>query len=288
MKERSFSDGLVSVIIPSFNSMSGNERIDRLLSSIMTQTYRNFEIIVVDNFSLDGVREFCEKFPVRFFQLRSTISEARNLGLEKARGEFLIFLDSDQVIHPKLFEECVSLAKIEGADCVLIEIDCISSEPRKQKSLIDCAAMHDLEVRAGIGTTGTKLPLFYSSRVAGAERFPQKVQLGEDFVFASRVIRKKPKIAKANLRILHCEDSTIRGVVVRSWHYGGAFVTLQGDSSEAFTFLSNISIFDFGTLQRLLSLLSQRPKVIFPFAFYLLLKYAAFGLGFLRTKLFSR
>ncbi|MFX0211764.1 MAG: glycosyltransferase family A protein, partial [Candidatus Hodarchaeota archaeon] len=70
-----------------------NERIDGLLSSIVRQTYKNFEIIVVDNFSMDGVKEACKQFPVQFFELKSTISEARNLGLEKARGEFFIFLD---------------------------------------------------------------------------------------------------------------------------------------------------------------------------------------------------
>ncbi|MFX0211767.1 MAG: hypothetical protein ACFFDT_37670 [Candidatus Hodarchaeota archaeon] len=65
-----------------------------------------------------------------------------------------------------------TLAK--GADCIIIEIECISNEPKKRRRLIDCAAMHNIEVRAGIGTTGTKLPLFYSSHVANSERFPQK------------------------------------------------------------------------------------------------------------------
>ena len=288
MKERPFSDGLISVIIPSFNSMSGNERIDRLLSSIVTQTYKNFEIIVVDNFSLDGVREVCEKFPVRFFQLKSTIPEARNLGLEKARGEFFIFLDCDQVIPPKLFEECISLVRLKGAGCIVVEVKCISNEPQKQKRFIDCAAMHDIEVRAGIGTTGTKLPLFYSSRVVRSERFPQKVQLGEDFLFASRVIKKKPKVAKVNLRILHCEDPTIRGVVIRSWHYGGAYITLQRHSREAYAFLHNISVFDFGAIRRILSILASKPKAAFPFSCYLLIKYMAFIMGYVNAKLSLR
>lgn len=285
--DRSFSDILISAIVPSYNSLSENERIDKLLSYIMKQTYRNFEIIVVDNFSIDRVREICEQFPVRFFKLKSTISEARNYGLEKARGDFAIFLDCDQLPPPKLFEECISLVKSEDADCVIIEIESVSTEPKKQKHFIDCVNMHNIEVRAGIGTTGTKLPLFYSIRLIGSERFPPKVQLGEDFVFASLIIKKKSKILKAKSRILHCEDPSIKSLVKRSWHYGREFVYLQKNSREANMFISNISVFNFMNSSQLFSLLFSKPKVILPFACYLWVKYFSFLMGYLSEKFFS-
>lgn len=288
MRYGSYSKGLISVIVPSYNSMSGNERIDRLLSSIMRQTYKNFEIIVVDNFSMDGVKQACKEFPVRFFELKSTISEARNFGLERARGDFVIFLDCDQVVPPTLFEECISLVRRESADCIRIGIECVPTISKNPQCLIDCAEMHNIEVNAEIGTTGTKFPLFYSLYVIGSERFPQKVQLGEDFVFASQVVKKKPKVSKAKSRILHVEDPSMKGVAIRSWHYGGAFVNLRRDCRESYTFLRNISILDFGNMRRLLSILSSRPKAIFPFASYLLIKYAAFALGYLSAKLFFR
>ena len=285
MKQNAYSPNrLISVIIPSYNSMSGNERLDRTLSSIVNQTYKNFEILVVDNFSSDSVKEMCRRFPVKFFELRSTISEARNLGLGKAKGNFYIFLDCDQVAPPNLFEECISLVEKEGADCVIIEIDCIPINPKTGRNLIDCANMHNIEVRSGIGTTGTKLPLFYSSGIVGNERFPRGVQLGEDYVFSSNVVSKKPKISKAKSRILHYEDSSLSGVVRRSWHYGGAFVNFQKESKKALTFLSNISIMNFNNLKTLLLNFSE-PKNMFSFAFYLMVKYGAFAFGYLTERL---
>lgn len=288
MREGPSSNPLISVIIPSYNSLNENERIDRLLSSIMKQTYKNFEIIVVDNFSTDCVRKVCKHFGVRFFELKSTISEARNFGLEKARGDFVIFLDCDQVLPPKLFEECVSLVNREDADCVILEIDCVPTETKNRKYFVNCADMHNLEVRAGIGTTGTKLPLFHSASVIGSERFPRKVQLGEDFIFASRIMKKKPKVKKAESRILHCEDPSIKGLAIRSFRYGRAYIGLQKYSRGAYTFLRNISVLDCSTMRRLLSILSSRPKTIFPFASYLLIKYVAFSLGYLSAKLSFR
>jgi glycosyltransferase involved in cell wall biosynthesis len=289
MKDRYLSDPLISVIIPSRNSMSGNERIDRLLSSIIEQTYKNFEIIVVDNSSSDGVEEICTKFPVRFFQSNTSISEARNLGIEKAMGEFFIFLDCDQVIPPKLFEECISLVRLEDVDCIVIEIECVSSELQESKCVIDCSVMHEIEVRAGIGTTGTVLPLFYSSCVVSSEKFPQKVQLGEDFLFASRIIKKNPRVAKAKLLILHYEDPTLKGVLFRSLDYGRAYITLQTHSpADALVFLSKISVFGFGVIRRLLFALASKPRAILPFGLYILTKYMAFATGYVSARLLSK
>ena len=288
MRNGSSSNPLISVIIPSYNSLNENERIDRLLSSIVKQTYTNFEIIIVDNFSADCVRKVCEQYPVRFFEVKSTIAEARNLGLEKARGDFVIFLDCDQVVPSRLFEECVSLVNHEGADCVIINIDCIPTEHRNRKYFINCVDMHNLEVRAGIGTTGTFLPLFYSASIIDSERFPPKVNLGEDFIFASRVIKKKPKVKKAKLRILHCEDPSIKGLAIRSFRYGRAYIMLRKYSREAYTFLRNISVIDLKNMRKLLLILLKRPKAVFSFTSYLLIKYIAFTLGYISGRLFYR
>lgn len=276
---------LISVVIPSYNSMSQNERIDRLVSAILAQSYKNSEIVVVDNFSSDDTKETCQKLNLHFFQLRSTISEARNFGLVKARGDFVIFLDCDQFPSPKLFEECIYLAQHKGAECVVVEIECVPLNTENKRFLINCADMHNLEVDAKIGTTGTRFPLFYSTKLTESLRFPEKVNLGEDFVFALSAIRKKPTIAKAHERIIHFEDPSIKALVNRSWHYGRAFVSLQKKSPEARMFLRNISIFDFNNSKRLFYQLSSKRRLIFPFACYLLIKYVSFAMGYLSEKL---
>ncbi|MFX0211768.1 MAG: hypothetical protein ACFFDT_37675 [Candidatus Hodarchaeota archaeon] len=78
------------------------------------------------------------------------------------------------------------------------------------------------------------------------------------------------------------------GVVIRSWHYGGAYIVLQRHSSEAYAFLRNISVFDYEAILRIFSILASKPKAVFPFSCYLLIKYMAFIMGYVSAKLFSR
>ncbi|MBI4777213.1 MAG: glycosyltransferase [Deltaproteobacteria bacterium] len=88
---------LVSVIIPTYNRAS---RLEEAVRSVLDQTFRDFELIVVDDGSTDGTREMLEGFGAGvkvLVQARSGVSAARNLGIEAARGPLIAFLDSDDL-----------------------------------------------------------------------------------------------------------------------------------------------------------------------------------------------
>ena len=92
---------LISCIVPVFN---GERYVREALDSIRARTYRPLEIIVADDGSTDGtpavVRGYRE--PVRYlFQLNAGPAAARNLGLREAQGEFVAFLDADDLWHPE-------------------------------------------------------------------------------------------------------------------------------------------------------------------------------------------
>lgn len=97
---------LVSVIIPTYNS---EKTIGRCLESIKNQTYKNIEIIVVDNFSQDKTVEICKKYNAKVIQIKSERTKAKNVGLKKANGKYVFFIDSDMGLTPKVIEECVML-----------------------------------------------------------------------------------------------------------------------------------------------------------------------------------
>ncbi|MGT2829363.1 glycosyltransferase family 2 protein [Streptococcus hillyeri] len=112
----------VSVIVPIYNV---GKYLRKCLESIQSQTYRNFEVILVDDGSDDCSIEIAKDFSQiddRFYYLRKEnggLSSARNSGLEKVSGEFVLFVDGDDFIETNCIEELILLQKSSGADVVL-------------------------------------------------------------------------------------------------------------------------------------------------------------------------
>ena len=124
MSTRASNSVAVSVIVPVFNT----ERYLRTcLNSLASQTFSDFEAILVDDGSTDAsfaiCKEFCEKDD-RFRVLQKKnggASSARNLGLEHARGEYVYFLDSDDEISDSTLHKLHTCAKESAADLVFFE-----------------------------------------------------------------------------------------------------------------------------------------------------------------------
>lgn len=112
---------LVSVVVPIYNV---EKYLNRCLESIVAQTYRNLEIILVDDGSPDGCPQLCEDWAKKDQRIKVIHKEnaglgmARNTGIENASGEFICFFDSDDYIAPETVEKCVTAAKAEQADIV--------------------------------------------------------------------------------------------------------------------------------------------------------------------------
>ena len=99
---------LISVIVPVYNIES--EYLERCIRSICNQTYKNLEIILVDDGSNDGSGIICDKFAMEDSRIRvfhkenGGSSSARNLGIKEAKGEYIGFIDSDDYIEPDMYE----------------------------------------------------------------------------------------------------------------------------------------------------------------------------------------
>lgn len=88
---------LISVIIPAYNKP---KELKRSISSVLNQTYQNFEILIVDDFSVENIKEVIESFGdnrLKYYRLekKGNANVARNLGIKKASGEYIAMLDSD-------------------------------------------------------------------------------------------------------------------------------------------------------------------------------------------------
>lgn len=108
---------LVSVIIPSLNAAA---TLGRCLASVKDQTHPSIEIIVVDGGSSDLTREIAARFGAKFVPGLHRRSTARRVGAKEASGEYLLFVDSDQILETGLVEECISSARSHQADALKI------------------------------------------------------------------------------------------------------------------------------------------------------------------------
>lgn len=98
--DRALTGPLVSVILPAYNRAGW---VARAVLSVLSQTHQRLELLAVDDGSTDGTRRVLEGFGPRVTILEQThagAEAARNLGLERARGEFVAFIDSDDVWYP--------------------------------------------------------------------------------------------------------------------------------------------------------------------------------------------
>jgi glycosyltransferase involved in cell wall biosynthesis len=108
------SDRLVSVIIPCYNQ---GHFLAEAISSCLAQTYSHVEIVVVDDGSTDATREIAARFPVKYvYQENRGLSAARNTGIQRSEGEFLVFLDSDDHLLPHAVETALHFLG-ENNDC---------------------------------------------------------------------------------------------------------------------------------------------------------------------------
>jgi glycosyltransferase involved in cell wall biosynthesis len=97
---------LVSVIIPTMNS---SKTIGKCLESLLEQTYKNIEIFVIDKFSSDDTTKIASKFNANILLIDNERSRAKNLAISKSSGEFLLFIDSDMILQPRVIEECIAI-----------------------------------------------------------------------------------------------------------------------------------------------------------------------------------
>jgi len=118
---KDYQSELVSIIIPIYNAM---DYIEQTLKSVLSQTYNNFEVICINDGSTDKTLEILEKYQKLDSRIKvittenKNVSNARNRGLEEAKGDYIAFVDSDDIIDNNFIATLYDTIKISGADFV--------------------------------------------------------------------------------------------------------------------------------------------------------------------------
>lgn len=128
---------LVSVIVPVYNV---EKYLFKCLDSLVRQTLEDIEILIVNDGSTDNsqevINDFAARYPSKiksFIKENGGISDARNLGIEKASGEYIAFVDGDDYAEPTMFEELYTLAKKYDACMAFCNLQKVSEGKVTQK-----------------------------------------------------------------------------------------------------------------------------------------------------------
>ena len=122
MKETHIFDTLVSVIIPVYKT---ELYLKRCVDSVCNQTYKNLEIILVDDGSPDDCPTMCDRFKkvdsriVVIHQDNKGLSGARNSGIHIAHGEYIAFVDSDDYVSPEYIQKMIEAARLYNVPLVM-------------------------------------------------------------------------------------------------------------------------------------------------------------------------
>ena len=112
----------VSVIVPVYNV---EQYIERCMNSLLNQSLKEIEIILVDDGSPDGCPQICEEYAEKYENVivihkkNAGLGLARNTGLEVAKGEYVAFVDSDDYVETQMYEKLYDIAKENEADIVI-------------------------------------------------------------------------------------------------------------------------------------------------------------------------
>jgi glycosyltransferase involved in cell wall biosynthesis len=181
---------------------------------LVSQSYPNLEIVVVDNHSKDETVEIAKRFTSKIIRSQTLRSAARNQGFRAAEGDFLLFLDADMETTDLVIEECVSTALNGGIDAVMI--------PEIRRGEGYWAKCREIERQLYVGD-----PLIESVRFVSRPSFEkiggydEELEAGEDWDLHARIEDSGLKVASVRAPIIHEEGRrTLREMAAKRYYYG--------------------------------------------------------------------
>lgn len=217
--EQAKTKPLVSVIIPTYNSQ---RNIKKCLESIKNQSYKRTETLVVDRYSTDDTVKIARQFTDKVFLLSGERSEAKNYAAKKAKGDFLLFVDSDMIVTPKVIEECIKKVRQKNIDALVIPERYIGHGKlgewrRDEKILLSKSPNKHME-----------LPRFFKKdtflKIGG---YDERLVCGEDFDLYKRLEKEEYKTQKVSSEIIHLEGHpSLYHILYKAYYYGQSLSTL--------------------------------------------------------------
>lgn len=205
----------VSIIVPIYNS---EETIEDCVNSLINQSLKNIEIILVDDGSTDNTSNIVDNLKTKdnriivIHKSNGGVSSARNLGIGNASGEYIGFIDSDDAIHPTMYEKLYNKVQSEKSSMGMCRF-CVTSDNYKKEEVWDVKldksnlaqsmfynmiAMNDEESFNNMDTImGSTCRCLYKREIIKRNKimFHKEITYAEDLIFNLEYLRKINKVS---------------------------------------------------------------------------------------------
>lgn len=195
----------ISIIVPVYNV---EKYLSKSIDSILVQTYRNFELILVDDGSTDKSSDICNFYVDKDIRVKyihkenGGVSSARNIGIENAQGDYIVFIDSDDWIDDSFLNKLIPF--LQGKDMLFYGARVCDSKGQllnvmKLKNLDSISSPYKdiLNYLLGTEVFGHTWMMLISRKFIFLNniRFYEDVSIHEDFIFACECLLKTHHIA---------------------------------------------------------------------------------------------
>lgn len=271
----------VSVIIPTFNE---ERNIDRCLESIASQTYRNLEIILVDDGSTDKTVKIAQgwqkKLNLKIFpRKRSERSKTRNFGAKKSSGKYLLFLDTDMELEKEVVTECFKAVRTNPQVKAVAVTEAV---PGLGKTFWNkCLS---LEMVCYIGESLIEAARFFERKIfENLQGFDEKLIAAEDWDLTARIRKSGFKIGRTKSFVIHHKkEINLWQMFKKKYYYGlnlSLYIKKQPKLSIQQWWSGRLLIF-----WRKRKLLASHPLLTLGMFFIKFCEYAGGGSGILVSK----
>ncbi|SRR5712691_6711364 len=204
-------DGLVSVVVGTKNSAS---TLRRCLESVVHQTYRPIEIVLVDNFSTDDTLVIAKEYTDRVYSIGPERSSQYNYAFRVARGDYVYRIDSDFILDPHIVRDAV--------DCLSRGFDAVLVPDTTDTSVGFWARVRALEKLCYLDDDWNVAARFFRASVLRAlGGYRENLVAGEDYDLHNRVLKAGYRVGRITRGELHLgEPRTLREIWDKHYFYG--------------------------------------------------------------------
>lgn len=217
------ADSLVSVIVPTKNS---SKFLEVCLRSIKDQSYKNIELIVVDNNSTDDTKKIAHKYTNKVLNYGPERSAQVNYGVIHAMGEYVYKVDSDFVLDPNVIQECVEKS-VERYDAVVVH-----NSPDVRVSWIAKIRKFEVDMyKYDITHSSARFVKKDVYKKLGG--FNENITAGEDYDFQNRLNRNSYRTGFIDSEALHLgEPTSLWEHMKKYYQYGKDFINYQRENKN--------------------------------------------------------